>query len=98
MTEKPQHRRVVLSGEYDLLRRDELRELFASLGDEREITLDLRDVTYLDSSFLDELVKLRRRLTEHSITLIPGDANVRRVLNITGMHEIFTIPNSDPER
>ncbi|MBV8724521.1 MAG: STAS domain-containing protein [Candidatus Eremiobacteraeota bacterium] len=91
MTEKPHFRRVVLSGEYDLLRRDELREIFASLGDEPEITLDLGGVTYVDSSFLDELGKLRLRLPDHSITLVGADATVRRLLEITSMHKIFTV-------
>ena len=91
MTERPQLRRVVLSGEYDLLRREELQEIFDSLGNEREITLDLRGVTYVDSSFLDELGKLRLRLPDHSITLTGADATVRRLLEITSMHTIFTV-------
>lgn len=84
--------RIELSGEYDLQRRDEVRRIFGSL-DCSEILLDFHDVTYVDSSFLNELVVLRNRLPESSITLVVPSAQIRRILEIVDFGRIFTIVN-----
>src|SRR5579871_3091529 len=50
---------VELSGEYDLARKQEVAALFAAVNGKASITIDMREVTYVDSTFLNELVRMR---------------------------------------
>lgn len=89
-------RRIALSGEYDLRRRDEVRELFGSIEPLSEVEIDFSDVTYIDSSFLNELVALRNRLPDCSIALSRSSPHVKRVFEIVDFGRIFTIVD-EPE-
>ena len=82
--------RVELSGEYDLLRRDEVRALFDGLTSPY-IVLDLCNVTYVDSSFLSALIGLRNRLPDCSITLYGPNPQVKRIFDIVDFGRIFSI-------
>jgi hypothetical protein len=44
-----------LAGEYDLTRKNEIVELFATLDGDSSVQIDLSDVTYIDSTILREL-------------------------------------------
>jgi anti-anti-sigma factor len=88
--EKGSDRRVELEGEYDLARKPELSSLFASVIEEA-VTLDFTKVTYVDSLFMQELIRLRHRLPEGAITLANPNANIRRLLNIVGFDQLFKI-------
>jgi anti-anti-sigma regulatory factor len=83
-------RRLVLSGEYDLRRRDEVRTLFRALSCS-EIDLDFRGVTYVDSSFLSELILLRKRLPECSIVLSGVNSQVKHTFELVDFGSIFCI-------
>ena len=87
-----QSRRLELHGEYDLQRQAEVRALFGELRDEPAIELDLRDVPYVDSSFLNELVVLHNRLPESKITLQHASSQLRHIFEIVGFQSIFQIP------
>lgn len=89
-------RRIELHGEYDLSRREELAALLASVGGEKPVVLDLTRVTYVDSSFLNELGTLRSRLKESDITLFGVSPQLRRVLGLMRFDTIFDIVDRQP--
>jgi anti-anti-sigma factor len=80
---------VQLIGEYDLSRQPEVAQCFAALPGGRPITIDMRQVTYVDSTFLGELAALRFRLQEIPVTLLGVRPNVARVLEIVKFDRFF---------
>lgn len=94
---RPDRRRVVVapSGELDLATCDALEREVGELLDRgfAAITLDLRDLTFIDSSGLKLLIRTDQRAREDGIAfdLIDGDGPVRRLLDLTRMRERFTI-------
>lgn len=83
--------RVELYGEYDLSRKEELADALASLSGEKPVVLDLTRVSYVDSSFLNELGMLRARLAESAITLHGVSPQLRRVLSLMRFDTLFDI-------
>ncbi|HZV77885.1 MAG TPA: STAS domain-containing protein [Candidatus Babeliales bacterium] len=82
---------VELDGEYDLARKDELTAVFASITNGAPVTIDMTRVTYVDSSFLNELATMRVRLNGRPVTLIGVQPNIARVLQITKLDRFFTL-------
>jgi anti-anti-sigma factor len=83
--------RIELNGEYDLAQREEMASLFEALRPDGPAVIDLTKVTYVDSMFLSELVKLRRRLREHPITLAGANGNVADLLRLVSFDELFEL-------
>ena len=81
-------RHVRLFGEYGIDRRDELRKILESI-DLGPVSLDLSGVTYADSIFLGQLVALRRRLQE--VTLTGANATLRKIFTLCGFDQLFHI-------
>jgi anti-anti-sigma factor len=84
-------RRLVLDGEYDLTRKDELALLFASLDGDGPVIIDLAKVTYMDSTVLRELAALRTKSDRRSITLAGVNQHLRRIFEVVNFDQIFTI-------
>jgi anti-sigma B factor antagonist len=98
---------VVVEGEVDLSTAPALRRTLADATDSGSdhVAVDLRSVGFMDSMGLGVLIGARRRLTERAgdLALICVGGPVRRVLDVSGLAEIFTIVASDealppPER
>lgn len=89
---------VNLSGEYDLSCKDELHTQFYALRAEPNLVLDLSAVTYLDSSFLSQLVWLHEGRKERGFRtetlVIPKDSVVERLFEIVGMTRLFRVVRS----
>jgi anti-anti-sigma factor len=85
----PSLRRVELDGEYDLNRKEEVAQLFASLSTDGPAVLDMSRVTYVDSTFLRELAVLHLRFKEFPVTLVGVDSNVERILRIVKFDRLF---------
>jgi anti-anti-sigma regulatory factor len=83
-------RHVILHGEYDLARRDELRAALSLLESSGGV-IDLFAVTYGDSIFIGELAALKRRLDGAPVTLAGADANMRRLLHLVGFDKLFHV-------
>jgi anti-sigma B factor antagonist len=85
---------VAISGEFDLGASQQFGQVVAELGasDLREVEVDLRPVTFIDSSGLRMLVELGRAADERGLTLriVRGDA-VDRVLQITGLDKVLPL-------
>ena len=80
---------IALSGEYDIARKHELAALFASVRNGDPVTVDMSEVTYVDSTFLHELASMRMRCQERAVTLVGVQANVARILEITKLDRFF---------
>jgi anti-anti-sigma factor len=78
---------VTLSGELDLYRAPAVR---ASLeGIDGPVVIDLSGVSYIDSSLLNELARLRRRVGE--VALVVTSPQVRRIIDIVGFDRAFRV-------
>jgi anti-anti-sigma factor len=85
--------RIALRGELDLEHAytfdEELKRIEAMSPD--CICIDLRELTFLDSSGLGRLVAARRRSMKagHRLVLVRGPAAVQRLLQLTAVEESF---------
>ena len=90
---------LTVAGEIDLHTAPALREaaLEAVRHNGTTLRLDLGDVTFMDSTGIEVLLATRRRaeLEGGSMTLVRPTAAVRRILEVTGLSQLFTI---SPER
>jgi anti-sigma B factor antagonist len=82
---------IALSGELDLAGAAALEQELARLEGEppTAIVLDLRDVSFMDSSGLRLIAVASRRAEERGarLALVPGGEQVMRVFEITRMRE-----------
>jgi anti-sigma B factor antagonist len=89
--------KIVLRGELDLEHAysfdEELKRVEAL--DPNCICLDLRELTFLDSTGLSRLVAARRRAMKagRRLVLVRGPAAVQRVFQLTAIEEAFEIVN-----
>jgi anti-anti-sigma regulatory factor len=84
-------RRLELVGKYALGQKGEIAALFGALSPDGPATIDMSRVTYLDSTFLHELTRLRARLTPHRITLLVRSESIRRLLRLAKFDPLFEI-------
>ena len=85
---------VAVRGEVDLATVPQLLDMLNGLVDRgsTRIILDCRALTFLDSSGIGALVALRKRLGDDgSVVLEEPQPQVRKVLEITGVHEHVVI-------
>lgn len=86
---------LVFSGEYDLLRRDELKRVCADLDTVPHVVLDLAKGTYIDSACLTEVLLLDRRrealaMPPKTVIVEPG-SNVERLATGVNFAQIFRV-------
>jgi anti-sigma B factor antagonist len=89
---------IVLTGEADLLGASNIEAALkdaASAGEPELIVIDLRNLTFIDSSGLQALITGHElcRAHGHEMRIIPGPENVQRLFELTGMDE--TLPFTD---
>jgi anti-sigma B factor antagonist len=86
---------VTISGEFDLGAAQEFGQVTAELAVEnlREVEVDLRPVTFVDSSGLRMLVELGRAARERNLSLriVRGGSAVERVLQLTGLDKVLPL-------
>jgi anti-sigma B factor antagonist len=91
---------VAVTGELDLATSPALEAELerASSGAERVI-LDLRGVSFMDSTGLSLLVKAQRRAQESNrqLAVVRGGARVQRLLSLTGVAERLTLIDAPDE-
>lgn len=83
-----------LSGEYDLLRREELEAQLSQAQFADIAILDMREVSYIDSTALTELVRLKKRMAQHGagiVRLVAPQPNVQKIFALTQLEQIFPI-------
>jgi anti-sigma B factor antagonist len=81
--------RVVLTGELDIGSAPEVEQVLhrVEADEPSSLTIDLRGLTFMDSTGLRMLVAADKRAREESRTLqiIRGPAPVQRILDLTGL-------------
>jgi anti-sigma B factor antagonist len=86
---------IAVAGEIDVATSPELRQAIAEVMERaHRVTIDLSATTFIDSSGLGVLVGALKRageLGQESITLRGVQEPVRRVLEITGLTELFAV-------
>lgn len=82
--------RLELEGEWDLDRRAELDSLFARLRPGTQAVIDMRRLTYLDSTVLNKLAALQQRL-DCQITLLGPSPQIYRILCLVSFDKLFRI-------
>ncbi len=89
---------VTVKGEIDVASAPALRsKLHSVLGDGKSsVTVDLREVTFLDSSALGVLVGALRRCRESDcqFKLIIDSPRLLKIFEITGLNSVFDIAES----
>ncbi|TAM84967.1 anti-sigma factor antagonist [bacterium] len=87
-----QYIHIMLHGEYDIARQEELRSELEPAYCAAMALLDMSAVSYIDASALTELIRLRKHMPEPAIIRMVGVmANIRRLLNVTGLVKMFEI-------
>ncbi len=92
--------RCALSGELDLMTaprlREEMRTLLAEAGVD-EITFDLADLRFVDSSGIQALVDFRRELDARGATMAVArpQRTVRMVLRMMGLEDVLDASDDD---
>jgi anti-anti-sigma factor len=83
---------LVFRGELDLAAAAAMRQRVDSVTG-TDLVIDLRDVTFIDSSALRELLRAREAVTGSGarIVLAGAPAGVRRLLELTGTTELFEL-------
>jgi anti-sigma B factor antagonist len=81
---------LAVAGEVDLATAPQLAECLTAVTD-RDVSVDLAGVTFLDSSGVSALVAGSRALAEggHRLRTFGERDNVRRVLEISGLDTMF---------
>ena len=72
----------VFAGEYDLTHQPRLRAEFDALHAENSLILDMSAVTYLDSTFISELIRLHEKRVEFGcdrLTIVRAAPIVKKV-------------------
>lgn len=85
---------VKLDGDYDLSRREELRDALYALKDADAVAIDLQNVSYMDSAGLGVLINFNKRFVQQGgppIRLLNVQPRLRRVVGITGLDKVFDI-------
>jgi anti-sigma B factor antagonist len=80
---------LALSGELDMAAEDELETAIVSCANAARLTLDLSQVTFMDSTGLTLILLADDLCRAHEIVfaLVPGPRQVQRVFEIAGLLE-----------
>lgn len=86
---------VAASGEIDVATAPELRERLTDLieGGTTRVVVDMEEVDFIDSTGLGVLVGAVRRArgSDGDVRLVCTNPRILKVLQATGLHEVFTI-------
>jgi anti-anti-sigma regulatory factor len=85
---------MVFSGEYDLTHQLSVRADFDSLCDASEIILDMSAVTYVDSTFVNELVRFRALRVDRNLappSIVRSSLAVKKLFSVLGLGALFRL-------
>jgi len=93
---------VALKGELDLLTVSKVAEVIDGLETNpegvRHLVLDLRGLTFMDSSGLHELIRQNEfaRSNRHNLAVVRGTDAIQRVLELSGVKDMLVLVD-DPD-
>ena len=85
---------IRLSGDIDLMWASKLKRLEKHLLNQDFLVIDLSDVTYVDTTFLSFLRRLKNQPNKNmrsSIKLVGFNHKFRRIIEVTGFANLFEI-------
>lgn len=89
---------VIPKGEIDISSAPQLDEAFEGVlaGGSDRVAVDLRGVSFMDSTGLRSLILAHRRLADGDglLAVIPGTGSVRRVLEVAGVLDSLVVAAS----
>ncbi len=87
---------VTVTGELDVASSRSLEHELDRLGDVELMVIDLRKLSFIDSTGLGVLVRAHQRAAERQrrFALLPGTGQVERLLNLTGLDDQLTLADS----
>jgi anti-anti-sigma factor len=84
---------LTCAGELDMAAADVLRAALEH-ADGRSLVVDLRDVSFIDSTGLAALLSVRERYAENGVSVCRPSGAARRMLEISGLDDLFLIRES----
>ena len=92
---------VSLSGELDIASAPEFEQAIAEATAEpgAELVLDLRELTFMDSTGLRALAQTNARAGEagFALSIVRGPRQIERVLEISGLAELLPLVDAPPD-
>lgn len=85
---------MVFTGEYDLTCREQLRGTLDSLFEASSVVLDLSAATYIDSTVINELVRLHNARSARGldrVACVVQNGNLLRLFDILRLGDIFHV-------
>jgi anti-anti-sigma factor len=85
---------VVFAGEYDVRSKTSLRSLLDRIGEIPDLVLDFREVTFIDSTCVTELLRMHTRRIGNNLsreTIVVGEAPIRRLFEALDLYRVFNV-------
>jgi anti-anti-sigma factor len=84
---------VILDGQFTFADHNAFRRVIDEIADKspKNCTIDLSQVSYLDSAAVGMLLLLRERLDEGKISLRGGSSSVKELIRIAKLATLFNI-------
>lgn len=86
---------VVFAGEYDLANKDGIRRMLRRLESSNDLVLDLTEVTFVDSTFISELIRLEKvrgaKNFDRATVVAPAKSVAGRLLDVVGLTSVFSV-------
>ncbi len=82
---------VLLSGRFDASQVEKVRPVFDTI--EKSCVIDFRDLKYISSAGLGELLNVQKRLMDvgEGLRLVNMNPHVRDIFRYAGFHKVFEI-------
>jgi anti-anti-sigma factor len=89
---------MVFSGDYDVACKEQLRGELERLVALQNVVLDFRDVTYIDSTIVSELIRMHKlraeNLFEPEIIFVGNNQNIQWLFDVLQLHKVFRLVSS----
>jgi anti-anti-sigma regulatory factor len=85
---------VVFAGEYDVGNKTSLRTLLDRISEIPDLVLDFREVTFIDSTCVTELLRMHTLRITNSLpreTIILGKTPIRRLFEVLDLYRVFNV-------
>ncbi len=84
---------ITLRGEFDIASAERFETLLSGLDVRRDIVVDLRGLTFMDSTGIRFLLKMNDQVLAagHRLTIVPGGPAVQRVFTLAGIQDRLPI-------
>jgi anti-anti-sigma regulatory factor len=89
---------VVFAGEYDVMSKASLRVLLDRITEVPDLVLDFREVTFIDSTCVTELLRMHTLRITNSLpreTIVLGPTPIRRLFEVLDLYRVFNVVEND---